>query len=56
MLHRIFLCVLLGLSLAACEAPPPPPPPPTVHVSGFPVGHPLNPGPEQAVLAPSDAN
>ena len=46
MLIRLLLCVLLGVSLAACEpAPPPPPPVAPVHVDGFPVGHPLNPAP-----------
>ena len=47
MLYRMLLCLLLGFSLVACEAPPPPPPPP-VHVTGFPVGHPLNPLPTEA--------
>lgn len=43
MLCRLLLCLLAAFSLVACEAPPPPPAPP-VHVTGFPLGHPLHPG------------
>ncbi len=56
MLMRLLVCILVGMTLGACEeAPPPPAPPAPVHVSGFPVGHPLNPGPEQVVSPPAAA-
>ena len=51
MIYRLLACLCVGCCLSACEeAPPPSAPEPVVHVSGFPVGHPLNPAtiPEHA--------